>query len=53
MPEEYITMKPHPFFLNILLIVIFSLSLLTPEDVSGASPEDISGVTPLGDPHGL
>ena len=39
-------MKPHPFFLNILLIVIFSLSLLTPEKISGASPEKIAGASP-------
>ena len=32
-------MKPHPLFLNILLIGVFSFSLLTPEDISGASPE--------------
>ena len=39
-------MKPHPLFLNILLIGVFSLSLLTPEDVSGASPKYVSGVMP-------
>jgi len=40
-------MKPHPLFLNILLIGVFSFSLLTPEEVSGASPEDRrSGASP-------
>ena len=39
-------MKPHPLFLNILLIGVFSLSLPTPEDVSGASLELVSGDTP-------
>jgi len=40
-------MKPHPLFLNILLIGVFSFSLLTPEDRrSGASPEDVSGASP-------
>jgi hypothetical protein len=40
-------MKPHPLYLNIFLIGIFSFSLLTPEDRrSGASPELVSGVTP-------
>jgi len=39
-------MKPHPLFLNILLIVVFSLSLPTPELVSGEAPElRRSGVT--------
>jgi len=38
-------MKPHPLFLNILLIVVFSLSLLSPEHVFGEAPENISGVT--------
>jgi len=39
-------MKPHPLFLNILLIGVFSFSLLTPENVSGEAPEFVSGVTP-------
>ena len=39
-------MKPHPIFLNILLIGVFSFSLLTPEHVSGEAPELVSGVTP-------
>jgi len=40
-------MKPHPFFLNILLIAFFSLSFLTPEHVYGETQEPVSGVTPL------
>jgi len=39
-------MKPHPLFLNILLIGVFLLSLLTPENVSGEAPELVFGVTP-------
>jgi alpha-tubulin suppressor-like RCC1 family protein len=39
-------LKPRPLFLNILLIVIFSLSLLTSELVFGKVPEHVSGVTP-------
>jgi alpha-tubulin suppressor-like RCC1 family protein len=39
-------MKPHPLFLNILLIGVFSFSLLTPEDASRASPEHVSGEAP-------
>jgi hypothetical protein len=38
-------MKPHPLFLNILFVVVFSVSLLTPEHVFGEAPENISGVT--------
>ena len=39
-------MKPHPFFLNILLISFFSLSFLTPEHVYGETQEPVSGEAP-------
>jgi len=45
-------MKPHPLFLNILLIGVFSFSLLTPEHVSGVTPPMRMPVT-FGTPEAL